>query len=845
MNLDQVTIHGNQIYLLFQPGSSGSLTNSSITSDYFYNLAITVKDSSPTISGNTIISQNGIKVEGNSLITPSNPVIQDNDFTTSSFGIQVLGDSTSGTISGNSFTSPEENDAYTGITVDGDASPTITNNTFADRSLVDDFAVQMLVSPLSTASLTNNTICATGQDVPILVDIDYFATSAQAEISGNTLNCGWARGIGLRGTTEDDGALADLEGQSNFFLYGSIHISQGDNFSISDRMIDGGGRTITAIGSLDISQATLENVGLNASTGGHLVVNQTEISGRSSSISYSTDATGSVTNSDLTALSGTGVSINNASSVTISGNTFWGMSTGVSIWDNSLSDLSTISIDSNVFNCVTTAINLNGSIDSQVSNNQFVESTVGLQVWSGAPQVTLTDNTFTRNDRSLHFNDDDSLFSWIPGNFTDSRFIGTGGQNRIGLPHTVNRSGVLPEMPMAYKATSNIQLSNNAQMTVPPGVTISFPSGRLLRVLDTARLVAVGTEEFPVVFTGIPGQNAWGGLDLRDDSVLTHCVVEFANTNVSISNGGVPIDHCRISDGQVGLTTTGETASAVITNSSVVLNALDGIRRVAGDVSIEQSSIFSNFELGINNQDEATEISAEYNYWGHDSGPLDLSDDTATGGYHNPDGQGQRLSDGVDYDPWIVLSPTQTGTIIATGGDGQSGPVGSTLPIPLEVEILSLLENPIEGVEVIFSVTSGDASIVETQPVLSDASGMASSQLKLGLNAGLVEISVTARDVNSPMATFGAEGTGTLAIESQVINFTVIPGEIGQLGDVNGDGHVNNHDAVLVSALAVGELDEYDAPVVFYDSADVNADGRVDSGDAMLLHAVQVRLLGY
>ncbi|MGD9974450.1 MAG: right-handed parallel beta-helix repeat-containing protein, partial [Desulfatirhabdiaceae bacterium] len=40
--------------------------------------------------------------------------------------------------------------------------------------------------------------------------------------------------------------------------------------------------------------------------------------------------------------------------------------------------------------------------------------------------------------------------------------------------------------------------------------------------------------------------------------------------------------------------------------------------------------------------------------WGAPSGPLDDSDDRATGGLYNPDGKGNKVSDHVNYDPWVT-----------------------------------------------------------------------------------------------------------------------------------------------------------------------------------------------
>ncbi|MBI4848772.1 MAG: hypothetical protein HY808_09400 [Nitrospirae bacterium] len=47
-------------------------------------------------------------------------------------------------------------------------------------------------------------------------------------------------------------------------------------------------------------------------------------------------------------------------------------------------------------------------------------------------------------------------------------------------------------------------------------------------------------------------------------------------------------------------------------------------------------------------------IDATYNYWGDASGPLDNSDDRATGGWYNPAGLGDRVSDKVNYYPWTI-----------------------------------------------------------------------------------------------------------------------------------------------------------------------------------------------
>jgi hypothetical protein len=544
----------------------------------------------------------------------------------------------------------------------------------------------------------------------------------------------------------------------------------------------------------------------------------------------------------FTTLSGSLLQLTNTAPL-ISGNTFEGMSTGVSI-NNTNPDFINLAILDNTFACVSTGIILDGNVNATVSGNQFAESIQAVRVSGSEPAPLIDNNTFVRNDRSVVFQDDDALFSASSTTLTDSTFIGGAADNRVGFPTTIAQSGVVPEMPIAYKSTNSMIITSGVELLVPAGITLSFNASQQVNVNAGGRLVANGSDEYPAVFTGLPGQGAWNGFSIAGEAEFDHCVIEFANTAMTVSTGNANLDRCRVSDSNIGINLNNATGVLDFSNSSLVFNNSDGIRRSNGSVNLESNSIFNNGGLGINNTNPNVDIMAEYTYWGDDTGPFDDSDDTGSGGWHNPDGDGQRVSDYVDYDPWAVAAPSQQGTITITAGDGQTGPVGGTLPIPLEVLVESLLENPIEDVEVIFTVVSGDASIIETQPVLTNASGLASSQVQLGLTPGPVEIAVTARDINSPLATFGAEGTNGLSIINQAIEWVVVPGESGQVGDVNGDGQVNNHDAALVMALDAGELDEYSTVIAHYDSADVNAEGNVDSGDAMLLHAVQVGLIG-
>jgi len=81
-----------------------------------------------------------------------------------------------------------------------------------------------------------------------------------------------------------------------------------------------------------------------------------------------------------------------------------------------------------------------------------------------------------------------------------------------------------------------------------------------------------------------------------------------------------------------------------------------------------------------------------------------------------------------------------------------NGAFGSPLPEPLKVRVTDAHDNGIPGVDVSFQVTGGDAVLMSSQPVQTDALGMAQTQVQLGVvgtstisaySGGLIDSEVT------------------------------------------------------------------------------------------------------
>ncbi|MDH4211354.1 MAG: right-handed parallel beta-helix repeat-containing protein [candidate division WOR-3 bacterium] len=90
-----------------------------------------------------------------------------------------------------------------------------------------------------------------------------------------------------------------------------------------------------------------------------------------------------------------------------------------------------------------------------------------------------------------------------------------------------------------------------------------------------------------------------------------------------------------------------DNSDPLITGNTIAANCSTGICFKNGSVPlINYNNIIDNAGYGLCNIDTSIMVSAEYNWWGH-----------ATGPYHanfNPGGLGDSVSDHVDFDPWLT-----------------------------------------------------------------------------------------------------------------------------------------------------------------------------------------------
>ena len=95
-------------------------------------------------------------------------------------------------------------------------------------------------------------------------------------------------------------------------------------------------------------------------------------------------------------------------------------------------------------------------------------------------------------------------------------------------------------------------------------------------------------------------------------------------------------------------------------------------------------------------------------------------------------------------------------TLEIISGEDQEGPPGTALENPLVVEVRDQSGKPIQGVQIIFTVSSGGGTLSGTS-VTTDANGRAKSRLTLGPHAGTNTVTVSVAGIQEQQ-TISAKG---------------------------------------------------------------------------------------
>ena len=214
-----------------------------------------------------------------------------------------------------------------------------------------------------------------------------------------------------------------------------------------------------------------------------------------------------------------------------------------------------------------------------------------------------------------------------------------------------------------------------ASLSIGNGVSIQAGAAGQLVVRDT--LTAAKSTLTSGKAAPAPGD--WLGLLILGSATgvnLSGTLIEFAGSGggaleirgASPGLSGIEIKNnagtgIRLSDG----------AAPLIRDAVVTGNAI-GIQSSNGAKATLQNSFLAGNAIAVQNLDLTQPLSAANNWWGHPSGPLDSLDDTASGGFYNPDGLGSPVTNGVAYPPWARVVPILGASFAIDQGSSTDSP---------------------------------------------------------------------------------------------------------------------------------------------------------------------------
>ena len=406
-------------------------------------------------------------------------------------------------------------------------------------------------------------------------------------------------------------------------------------------------------------------------------------------------------------------------------------------------------------------------------------SDYGLYVVDGAT-ATVTNSAFADNGTSAAYFvlSDGTAAPVLAGN------TGTGGLTIAGVLAT---DMVWPGQSIPYVA-ENLTVAEGATLTVEAGAVVKLDR-RTLFVQGT--LDVAGTAAQPVVFTSIrddsvggdtngdgdasvPGPGNWESVDFEPGSggTLTHVAFRYGG-HYGYNH---PVDPIISIEG----------ASPSFSNCEVAHSARYGVR-VNGIAAptFDGCNIRDNLDYGLLNNGDAL-VDADNNYWGAPSGPFHPTT--------NPDGQGNRVSDNVDYRPFrttpVIFNTAPTVAIT-------SGPSG-TITSPTATFTW-------EG-------SDSNGSIVGYEWTLNEQPGTttATSRTFSGLGSGSYTFRVRAQD-NDGGYSYWASRRFTVTSQTQVpqLSLSTASLALGQSVQISGSGYTPGGEV----ALFIGGPSEF-VPVV-------------------------------
>lgn len=177
----------------------------------------------------------------------------------------------------------------------------------------------------------------------------------------------------------------------------------------------------------------------------------------------------------------------------------------------------------------------------QLVNSTLRESAgYGLNIKHNSIMNFSSNNTFTSNQEgpatmklsTIHYLDSNSDYLGNDNNFIDVRNTSSGDVINSSDERTWRKTNA------PYRIKGRLSISNST-INIDPGVEFTFGSDAGLRFMENSKIIAEGTEDNKIVFTGEQNLTGyWRGIQIRslEDNIINHAVIAYGGSGTFESN---------------------------------------------------------------------------------------------------------------------------------------------------------------------------------------------------------------------------------------------------------------------------------------------------------------------